>query len=118
MFPTLNLQSTSIVSTGSSADFRKQQAQIYGKRKHKDLSDHQKRINEAAENIALSLLSSCQKLLEKARESVESSGYVYKKGKCRSKRLCSPSEELAGAKHVRTTASIRSGSYTCTRRTD
>ena len=68
-----------------------------------------RRINEAAENIALknpSLLSSRQKLLEKAREAVDSSGYVYKKGKSRSKRLCS-TEELVGAKRVRTTASIR-----------
>lgn len=52
-------------------------------------------------------MSSRQKLLEKAREAVDSSGYVYKKGKSRSKRLCSPTEELVGAKRVRTTASIR-----------
>ena len=70
-------------------------AQIYKVGSDKPLSDYKKRINEEAGKLTLqfpSLLKNRGELLICAQQSLHDSGYVYKKGKSRSKRLCSSSD--------------------------
>lgn len=64
------------------------QASIYKKDTTRPLSDYQKKVNKAAQDICVknpSLLRSRQKLLEAARSKVDET-YQFKKGKSRSKR--------------------------------
>ena len=78
-------------------DYIRKQAHIYGRDPKKELTEYQKRINTAAEQLALNnpiLLHTRRALLEAAREMVDESGYVYKKGKSRSKQLNPSAEEL------------------------
>ena len=66
-------------------------------------------MNEASVTLALetpSLLNSRQKLLELARKKVTSDGYIYKKGKSRSKQVCDASED-SSPKRAKTSANVR-----------
>ena len=54
------------------------------------LTRYEQQINEASVELCLhnsELLSDCQLLLESSRKQVIESGYVYKKGKSRSRKL-------------------------------
>ena len=71
-----------------------QQSRIYGKSSNK-LTHYQQSVNKAAAELALeepSLISSRQTLLDRARDLVRESGYEYKKGKSRSKKLITDTE--------------------------
>ena len=66
----------------------REKARFYGKDSSKPITVFQRKVNEAAEELALacpSLLHTRQTLLERARKKVDDDGYVYKKGKSRSK---------------------------------
>ena len=72
----------------------REQAIIYNKETKRPLSAYQKQINEFAGDIAArnpSLLTKRGELLQTARAAVYDSGYAYKKGHSRSKRLSSAS---------------------------
>ena len=74
-------------NTGMSEEDFKQQALIYKKESVQPLSEYQKLINKAAEEICLQnpmYLRSRQKRLDAARTKVDQT-YVFKKGKSRSK---------------------------------
>ena len=76
-----------LVDNFGTSDFIRQQARFYGK-KDSNPTPYQERVNIAAEELALcnpQLLHDRQLLLSSARQSVDESGYQYKKGKSRSK---------------------------------
>jgi len=59
------------------------------------LTQYQQSVNTAAAELALakpSLISSHQALLDHAHDSVKESGYEYKQGKSRSKKLITDTE--------------------------
>lgn len=65
-----------------------EQAAIYKKTDKRDLKDFEKKVNTAAADLCLkdvSLLKRRGELLEKARKKVADDGYVFKKGRSRSK---------------------------------
>lgn len=75
----------------------KEQAKIFGRNPSRpvELTKYQVRMNEVAQELCLTnpnLLSDRNLLLQKAQERVHDQGYVYKKGKSRSKRLNSPDQ--------------------------
>ena len=66
-------------------------AKIYRKEKRRPLTDYQKQVNDAAQNICMknpTMLRSRARLLEAAREIVDST-YSFKKGQSRSKKYVS-----------------------------
>ena len=72
----------------------RQEACVFGK-SGKQLSNYQQRLNEVAGDLCIKnplLLRNTGKLLELARKEVHESGYVYAKGKSRSK-VFNPSTE-------------------------
>ena len=88
----------------------RKQAQIYGTKSDKEITPYQKRINEAATEIALQspdLLSSRQKLLELARIKVNESGYMYKKGKSHSKQFISDESLSSTPKRLKVGEAMR-----------
>ena len=90
--------------------FIREKAHFYG-RSSKSLTKYRKRINMAAEELALAnpaLLHNRQALLEQSRVKVDADGYVYKKGKSRAKRhLESEEENPAPPKRLKTSESVR-----------
>ena len=63
-------------------------AKIYGRDSTRKLTDYQIQINAAATELAIenvNFLESRHLLLQTARDKVHQKGYVYKKGKSRSK---------------------------------
>ena len=75
----------------------KEQAKIFGRNPNRPvkLTGYQTRMNEIAQELCLnipSLLSDPNLLLQTAQERVHDQGYVYKKGKSRSKRLNAPDQ--------------------------
>lgn len=67
----------------------RKQALMYGRDPQKKVTKYQQLINDAAATIVIetpALLSSRSKLLDLAREKVYNDGYVFKKGKSRSKK--------------------------------
>ena len=91
-------------------DYIQKQAQIYGTKSDKEITPYQKRINEAATEIALQspdLLSSRQKLLELVRIKVNESGYMYKKGKSRSKQFISDESLSSTPKRLKVGEAMR-----------
>lgn len=76
-----------------SEQYIREQAHFYGRDSSKLLTPYQEKVNLAAEKLAVAtptLLHTRQKLLEIARMKVDGDGYMYKKGKSRSKRLREP----------------------------
>ena len=70
-------------------------ARIFG-RTGKKLTKYQERMNQMAGDICLNnsaLLADKGKLYELAKDKVHDSGYVYAKGKSRSKKFCQVNEE-------------------------
>ena len=68
------------------------ESQIYKKETTRPLSEYQKRVNKAAEEICLEnpgLLRKRSVLLEAARNRIIEEGFQFKKGKSRSKKLTS-----------------------------
>ena len=87
----------------------RKQALIYGREPQKKVTKYQQLINDAAAAIVIenpALLSSRSKLLELARGKVDNDGYVYKKGKSRSKKL-STTTEAPPKKRPKTVESFR-----------
>ena len=76
---------------GASRDaeqYVREEAKFYGKHS-KVMTKYQKRVNQAAEELVLanpSVLHDRKTLLQQCRIKVDTDGYVYKKGKSRSKR--------------------------------
>ena len=71
------------------------QARIYGK-SGKEVTKYQRRLNEVAGDLCVRdpvLLGDRRKLLELAKDELHESGYVYAKGKSRSKKFNLVSEE-------------------------
>ena len=84
-------------------------SKIYGFRSSKEPTMYQQKVNEASFHLAMkdpSLLSSRQTLLERAREMVNESGYNFKKGKSRSKKL-QDSDSEQSSKHCKTSEALR-----------
>ena len=82
------------MATDKSTAYIKEHSKIFG-RKSEKISDYQKRMNEASMELCLvnpNLISNRGLLLEQARKKVNDSGYIYKKGKSRSKILNSEDE--------------------------
>ena len=91
-------------------DYIRKQAQIYGTKSDNEITPYQKRINEAATEIALQspdLLSSRQKLLELARIKVNESVYMYKKGKSRLKQFISDESLSSTPKRLKVGEAMR-----------
>ena len=85
-------------------------AKIYKKEENRPLSNYQKAINNTAGEIALrdpSLLARCGDMLNLAREEVQQKGYVYVKGKSRSKRLMSPPTQAPRPTRQKVSAEVR-----------
>ena len=85
-----------------------QEATIFGRGDETKVTRYQKQVNEAAIDLALhtpSLLSSRQTLLKEARAKVNSDGFIYKKGKSRSKQFSPPVE--CSPKRVKTSEAFR-----------
>ena len=77
------------------SEYITQQSRIYGSKSSHRLTRYQQSVNEAAAKLALaepSLISSRQTLLDHARDLVRESGYEFKKGKSRSKKLIANTE--------------------------
>ena len=93
-------------------EYIREQARFYGRDPTKVLTPYQKKINLATEELAVgtpSLLHTRQKLRECARTKVDDDGYLYRKGKSRSKRLRNSDEGDTSEcpKRVKTTESVR-----------
>ena len=76
------------------------------------LSNFSKKVNEAAQEICLrkpSLLKNRGKLLILATQKVHEGGYVYRKGKSRSKAYGSGYEDASRPKRIKTTTDERCG---------
>lgn len=86
-----------------------QQATIFGRGGGEmKITKYQQQVNEAAVQLALqtpSLLTSRQVLLNEARKKVNNDGYVYKKGKSRSKQFSEPGEFVT--KRMKTSEDFR-----------
>lgn len=98
--------------SGDAEQYIREKARFY--RKHsKMMTEYQKKINQAAEELALanpSLLHDRKTLLEQSRVKVDTNGYVYKKGKSRSKRhhdSRGESETVPPIKRPKTTEAMR-----------
>ena len=77
------------VTSGPWKDYISEKAVIYGRNNpDKKLSKYQERVNEEAIVLASAqpnLVNSRQKLLQLAQDKVHQGGYIFKKGKSRSK---------------------------------
>ncbi len=87
---------------------------MYGRDPAKPLSPYQVKINSAAKELAVAtpnLLDTRHKLLELARAKVDDDGYVYKKGKSRSKHLrgatSDEGERSEQSKRIKTSGAVR-----------
>ncbi len=93
-----------------SEEYVKQMSKLFGRKPNsKPLTEYQRRMNEASEELCFNdsnLLADRKLLLEMARERVDSSGYQYKKGKSRSKRL-NPTEAMPTPKRKKTSKEYR-----------
>ena len=96
--------------SAKSEDYIREQSKFYGRNpKGKQITEYQKRVNEASEALCLSnpdLLADRNLLLDTARESVNASGYQFKKGRSRSKRLNS-ADETEGPKRKKISKEYR-----------
>ncbi len=75
------------MQAGNSTEYIKERSKIY---QSSQVTAYQKRINDASEELCLNkpnLLKDRKVLLEEARTKVHQSGYQYKKGKSRSRKL-------------------------------
>ena len=91
-----------------SREYIAQQATIFGRAGAKKVTKYQQQVNEAAIQLSLqtpSLLTSRQMLLEEARKNVNNDGYIYKKGKSRSKQFSQVKECVP--KRVKTSETFR-----------
>ena len=80
----------------------RKQACLFGKSK-KELTKYQQKMNEVAGDLCVKephLLSSKGKLIEIARTKLHESGYIYKKGKSRSKVINPPMENQSTREKV------------------
>lgn len=87
-----------------------EQAKIYEKTSTQPLSNYRKQINEAAGNLALqdpSLLARRGDFLELARSKVHHDGYNFVKGKSRSKRFASPTQDLTKPTRAKISSYVR-----------
>ena len=69
-----------------------QQSRIYGNKSLNKLTQYQQSVNKAAAELVLAEPSLTRKLLDRARNFVQESGYEDKKGKSRSKKLITDTE--------------------------
>ena len=85
-------------------------SKIYGRNSERGLTKYQEAMNDVAMKLCLqnpNLLSDRKALLEASRKQLDESGYIYKKGKSRSKRLNSGDDDSSVNKRVKVNKDFR-----------
>ena len=91
-------------------DYIAENSKVYGHNSERILTKYQESINDVAMQLCLqtpNLLSDRKSLLEAARKQLDESGYGYKKGRSRSKRLNPDDDGSSGNKRTKVNKEFR-----------